>query len=35
MKAKRKLKEKIDTVSMIWTDLSNSDTLRKERTNIE
>jgi len=35
MKAKRKLKEKIDAVSVIWTDLSNSDTLRKERTNIE
>ena len=35
IQAKRKLKEKVDSVSMIWTDLSHSDTLRKERAVIE
>lgn len=30
MQAKRKLKEMIGTVSIIWMDLSNCDTLRKE-----
>ena len=35
IQAKRELKGKIDSVSMIWTDLSHSDTLRKERAVIE
>ena len=35
IRAKKELKGKIDSVSMIWTDLSHSDTLRKERAVIE
>ena len=35
IRAKGELKGKIDSVSMIWTDLSHSDTLRKERAVIE
>ena len=31
IRAKRELNGKIDSVSMIWTALSHSDTLRKER----
>lgn len=35
VRAKRELKGKIDSVSMIWTDLSHSETLRKERAVVE